>query len=440
MKQLSYLGICTLLVGILTLAVTGAEMKTRYEFALADYRTMPEDKADEMTMAMLKTYSAATSELIRQLHVRNMPNMAKVKIIYLLGELRVLVATGVLIKNIDLVAEQMDPKTRIARWGPYPAREALVKIGPYASRMIMNIIGSPKFDEAKLDGYAAVLREIESPRYALMKLQDRLSEAKGETLRGQYEAVVARIKTLYLGPVPDARMTKWGPKLSEEELAAIAKLSTTELVDMLKTGDTLHKFAALERLEANGAWKNNFDLLLSIAAERDGFSDMIVEGLVSGIEESASTEDKRLVGKFLDFLEAELKKDKPSVSRHQAIRSIAQAVYRRRPLPTPTRTKLEIIKHTKPPYGYGRAINILTSCLYSKDSSVRADAIDALGSVGAQDIARSNHIIAILEAQLAKEETSEENKAVKKGLRKTIEHALRRLRRQLSGPKQMLYE
>jgi len=440
MKQLFYLGICTLLVGILTLAVTGAEMKTRYEFALADYRTMPEDEADQMTMAMLKTYSAATSELIRQLHVRNMPNMAKVKIIYLLGELRVLVATGVLIENINLTAERMDPKTRIARWGRHPAQEALVKIGPYASRMIMNIIGSPKFDEAKLDGYAAVLVVIESPRYALMKLQDRGAEAKDETLRGQCEAVVARIKTLYLGPVPDARMTKWGPKLSEEELAAIAKLSTTELVDMLKTGDTLHKFAALERLEANGGWKRNFDLLLSIAAERRGSGDMIVEGLVSATDESASAEDKCLVDKFLDFVEAELKKDKPSVSRYQAIRSIAQAVYRRRPLPTPTRTKLEIIKHTKPPYGYGRAINILTSCLYSKDSSVRADAINALGAVGAQDMVRGNHIIAILETQLAKEETSEENKAVKKGLRKTIEHSLRMLRRQLSGPKQMLYE
>ena len=440
MKQLFYLGICTLLVGILTLAVTGAEMKTRYEFALADYRTMPEDEADQMTMAMLQTYSAATSHLIRQLHDRNMPNMAKVKIIYLLGELRVLGATGVLIENIDLVAEQMDPKTRIPRWGPYPAREALVKIGPYASRMIMNIIGSPKFDEAKLDGYAAVLREIESPRYALMKLQDRLSEAKGETLRGQYEAVVARIKTLYLGPVPDERMTKWGPKLSEEELAAIAKLSTPELVDMLRTGDRLHASAALKQLKANGGWKGNFDLLLSIAAERHGPGDMIVEGLVSATDESASAEDKCLVDKFLDFVEAELKKDKPSVSRYQAIRSIAQAVYRRRPLPTPTRTKLEIIKHTKPPYGHGRAISILTSCLDSNNRSVRADAIHALGAVGAEDLALANKIIATLEAQLAKEETTEEKKANKERMKKIIENSLRWLKRQLRRPGEGSYE
>lgn len=198
MKHRSYICVCILLGGILVLGVTGDEMKTRYEFALPDYRNMPEDKADEMTMAMLKTYSAATSDLIRQLHNRDMPNMARVKIIYLLGELRVLAATSVLIENINLTAERMDPADRIARWGPYPAREALVKIGPYASQMIMNIIGSPKFDEAKLDGYAAVLAEIESSRYALMKLQDRLYEAKGEILRGQYEVVVARVKMLSL--------------------------------------------------------------------------------------------------------------------------------------------------------------------------------------------------------------------------------------------------
>jgi len=213
MKQLFYLGICTLLVGILTLAVTGAEMKNRYEFALADYRTMPEDEADKMTMAMLQTYSAATSNLIRQLHDRNMPNMAKVKIIYLLGELRVLAATGVLIENINLTAERMDPKDRIARWGPYPAREALVKIGPYASRIIMQIIGSPKFDEAKLDGYVAVLAEIELPRYALMKLQDRLCETTDETIRGQYEAVVARL-TAVEGKVPPPESKRLDPAKS----------------------------------------------------------------------------------------------------------------------------------------------------------------------------------------------------------------------------------
>jgi hypothetical protein len=122
MKHRSYLRVCILLGSIFVVGVTADEMKTRYEFALLDYLTMPEDKADEMTNAMLQTYSDAASDLIRQLHKRDMPNMAKVRIIYLLGELRVLAATGVLIENINLTAERMDPADRIARWGRYPAR------------------------------------------------------------------------------------------------------------------------------------------------------------------------------------------------------------------------------------------------------------------------------------------------------------------------------
>jgi hypothetical protein len=234
--------------------------------------------------------------------------------------------------------------------------------------------------------------------------------------------------------------TKWGPKLSKDELAAITELSTPELVDMLRTGDTLHKFAALEQLKANGGWKRNFDLLMSIAAERPGPGNMIVEGLVSATDESASAEDKRLVDKFLDFLEAELKKDKPLVTPDRAIRSIAQAVHRRRPVPTPNRPKLEIIKHTKPPYGHGRAISILISCLDSKHWRVRANAIHALGAVGAEDLALANKIIAILEAQLTKEETTEENKANKERMKKIIENSLRQLKRQLRRPGEGSYE
>lgn len=84
--------------------------------------------------------------------------------------------------------------------------------------------------------------------------------------------------------VPDDMMTKWGPKLSEQELAAIAKLSTTELVDMLRTGDTLHASAALKQLKANGGWKKNFDLLLSMAARtQSGYWVVIPENFSSSL-------------------------------------------------------------------------------------------------------------------------------------------------------------
>lgn len=234
---------------------------------------------------------------------------------------------------------------------------------------------------------------------------------------------------------PDDTMTKWGPKLSEEERARIAKLSTTELVEMLKTGDTLHKFAALRHLRANGGWKKNFDLLLSIAADKRVGGDMIVGGMVSEIDDSPSAEDKRLVDKFLDFLESELKKDESSVSHSQVVRSLGKVALNRRRLElTPmSMSHLESIKHFEPPYSYGRVITTLISCLDNKDRNVRGDAIRWLGTVGAEDLALANKVIATLEAQLAKEEIREKE-AIKDNLRKVIEDALNRLRRQLRGP------
>ena len=94
---------------------------------------------------------------------------------------------------------------------------------------------------------------------------------------------------------PDPNMTKWGPKLSEEELARIAKLPKQELVEMLKTGKTLHAFAALKLLksEARGGLKENFNLLLNIAAETRG--DFIVEGLVRPVKPTATPEEKNRI-------------------------------------------------------------------------------------------------------------------------------------------------
>lgn len=225
------------------------------------------------------------------------------------------------------------------------------------------------------------------------------------------------------------KMTKWGPPLSEEEKARIAKLSTIELVNLLQTGTTLQKFAALRGLKANGRWKKNFDLLLSIAGDRGAPGDMIVEGLVSAVDESASAEDRRRVDKFVDLLESELKRDKPAISHSQAVRSLGQAVHSPLRLPGGIRPGRE-----RPPYGYQRIMGILTSCLDNTDWNVREVAFRWLGTLGEQDPAMNKKIIAILEAQMAKEEAREEEERVKENLRKVMEDTLRKLRSRLREP------
>lgn len=220
--------------------------------------------------------------------------------------------------------------------------------------------------------------------------------------------------------------------MSEEEKARIARLSAAELADMLRRGDALHKFAALTQLEANGGREKNFDLLLSIAAENRGPGGMIVKRLVRPVKEAASDEDKRRIDRFVDFLEAQLKSDEPSVPHAQAVRSLGQAVHNPQSLPDPLDP--EGIGRERPPYGYARVMGILISCLDNTDWLVREEAIYRLGKLGAQDPAMSKKAIAALEAQLAKEDASEERTAVEEGHKRVIDDALRDLMRRLGAP------
>jgi len=230
----------------------------------------------------------------------------------------------------------------------------------------------------------------------------------------------------------DPNMSKFGPKLSKEELARIAKLTTPELVDMLKTGDTRHAYAARNRLKAGQGWIANFDLLLSIAAETRG--NMIVEGFMGPVKPSASAEDKARVDKFLDFLESQLKKDKPSVSRRQTIRSIAKTVFISAALEPAWRPETNgpvDPNNLQVPYGNARVLSILTRCLDSKDWQVRSEAVLWLGSVGANDLAKAEQVAALLNAQFGKEETSEEKESVKATMKQNIQTALGALNRQI---------
>ena len=229
----------------------------------------------------------------------------------------------------------------------------------------------------------------------------------------------------------EARMTKAGPELSNEELAKIAKLSTPELADMVKTGDTRHAYAALRRLKADGGWKRNFDLILSLAEVR---GNIIVEGLMGPVKPSAFAEDKARVDKFLDFLESQLKKDKPSVSRTQAVRSIDKTfrfsaaikrVWRPQSNGPVDPNKLEV------PYANARVLSILTRCLDSKDWQVRSEAVLWLGGVGANDLAKGEQVAALLNAQFGKEETRQEKESVKARMKQNIQTALRALNHQI---------
>jgi hypothetical protein len=249
--------------------------------------------------------------------------------------------------------------------------------------------------------------------------------------------LVNQSKTCAADYKPDPNMTKWGPKLSEEELAKIAKLPKQELVEMLKTGDMMHAFAALKQLksEARGGLKENFNLLLNIAAEKGG--DLIVEGLVEPAKPTAAPEEKNRIDRFINFLDLQLKLDKPKVSPHQAIRSIAKTVYiasaiRPKWYPSTPSTPYELDPNQLPiPYANDRVITILTRHLNNSNSRIRAAAIGWLSVVGANDMSKSERIVGYLEAQITKEASLNKTKKYKERMVKHARQSLEQLRREI---------
>ena len=220
-------------------------------------------------------------------------------------------------------------------------------------------------------------------------------------------------------------MTKWGPKLKKEELARIDALSKAELIAMLKTGETLHAYAALHRLTRDDALNRNVDLLLAVAAETRG--NMIVEGLISPVEVSAAPVDKLLVDKFLTFLEKQLFLEEPSIRREQSLRSMVQAVRRdpHRPSPFARGARFQ----TPAPYASTRVLVTLFWCLDHPDWHVRTTAIRWLGVLPLNDFGTIDGIIRMLESQAEKETLSAENAVTTRQLAEEVQDALRRLRR-----------
>jgi hypothetical protein len=78
--------------------------------------------------------------LVDQLRRGGLDDEKKVLVIYLLGCLRPKDTNSVevLIEHIDLKAPRLDPKFDIARWGFYPAQDALVRIGAPAIDPILH--------------------------------------------------------------------------------------------------------------------------------------------------------------------------------------------------------------------------------------------------------------------------------------------------------------
>ena len=109
-----------------------------YIFAVPNFNDVPIEEGDKAAEAAIKTYNDLEANLLRQLKEAK-TNHQKTMAIYLLGSLRSEKAIDDLVKNIDFEPDRRDPAFSIGRWGPYPAQDALVKIGSTYTLRILEI-------------------------------------------------------------------------------------------------------------------------------------------------------------------------------------------------------------------------------------------------------------------------------------------------------------
>jgi hypothetical protein len=114
--------------------------------------------------------------LVEQLEQGNLIDEKKVLVIYVLGHLRPKDAHSidVLIENIDLKAPRMDPATDIARWGMYPAADALERIGVPVIDPILNHLPN-EGNDLRRHLMCRVLKSVEGKDTANKQIKERLA-------------------------------------------------------------------------------------------------------------------------------------------------------------------------------------------------------------------------------------------------------------------------
>jgi hypothetical protein len=98
---------------------------------------------------------------------------------YLLGELRPQDANAIelLIDNIDFRAPKLDPALGPARWGFYPAQQALMKIGKPVVSPILNHLPN-ETNELRMRLLCQVIHNIEGKESAQREIKKKLGEVQ----------------------------------------------------------------------------------------------------------------------------------------------------------------------------------------------------------------------------------------------------------------------
>jgi len=149
-----------------------------------------------------------------------------------------------------------------------------------------------------------------------------------------------------------------------------------------------------------------------------------------------------MVDRYLDFLESQLKKDKPSVPYDWAVRGIAQSIHITSNM-TDWKTidllsKISDANEIDIPYANDHAINILISCMDNNSFKMRREAISAFGVIGYNDPKKIDNMIKLLEDQLVKEQNRKENQDRIPEITQTVNLSIERINHQKNRLEEMM--
>jgi len=151
--------------------------------AVGEEKTMPRDpmsilettknlSIEDFEKAMLEIRHHRDSVISRLIELLSTEKSEekKVRICYILGEHRNPSAIPILINNLLLKSEIDDPYTKLPLWGPYPAQQALMKIGHKAIPEMIKILKDSN-EEKRRELACGVISEVLTPDIARFRIQ-----------------------------------------------------------------------------------------------------------------------------------------------------------------------------------------------------------------------------------------------------------------------------
>jgi hypothetical protein len=135
------------------------------------------------------------TNLVNQLRQGHLTNDNKTLAIFLLGTFRPTDTNSieVLIENIDFRASKIDPLLGPARWGFYPAQEALIKIGSPTVNPILNHLPN-ETNELRLHLMCEVLRHVEGKEAAHSQIKKILADKSDSAKHANLEAALKELE------------------------------------------------------------------------------------------------------------------------------------------------------------------------------------------------------------------------------------------------------